>query len=68
MATAIMKERLRLSAARCIVHRTPDWWSTTMTEPEEFEEANLWASRRGDLASPEEAANFLLLVAEAIDE
>lgn len=66
MATAIMKERLRLAAARCIVHNDPEWWSVEMTDPDEFEEANYWSDHRGNLETSEEAANFLLLVAEAI--
>lgn len=70
MATANteMKDRLRLAAIRCIVHRTPEWWSVDMTDEGEFREANYLAADAGILVSPEEAANFLLLVAEAIDE
>lgn len=69
MATANteMKERLRLAAARCIVHSDPRWWSEDMTDAGEFSAAEAY-SDAGDLCTAEDAANYLLLVAEAIDE
>lgn len=70
MATANteMKDRLRLAAIRCIVHSTPEWWSVEMTDEGEFREANYWADDAGLLVTAADAANFLLLVAEAADE
>ncbi|BEP42120.1 hypothetical protein [Variovorax sp. V15] len=73
MATPkLMPERLRLAAARCIVHGTPNWWSTDMTDEDEFREVNyfeqLLSSDNSGIATPEDAANLLLLVAEALDE
>jgi hypothetical protein len=68
MATAIMKERLRLAAARCIVHGDPEWWSPAMTDEGEFRVANYWSQDDDLLTTPADAANFLLLIAEVTDE
>jgi len=71
MATPkLMPERLRLAAARCIVNATPHWWDASMTEQAEFN-AVMRYEVQGDgtgMGTPEDAANLLLLIAEAIDE
>lgn len=70
MATdKVMAERLRLAAARCIVHNDPEWWSTEMTDTSEFNTANAFAGDTSEvLTTPGDAANFLLLCAEELDE
>jgi len=71
MATPmLMPERLRLAAARCIVNATPNWWDAHMTEQAEFN-AVMRYEVQGDgteIGTPEDAANLLLLIAEALDE
>lgn len=67
----VIAERLRLVAARCIVNSTAEWFSTSMTDDDEFRAVDYfddWRRRAPDMQTPEDAANLLLLVAEALDE
>jgi hypothetical protein len=60
---------LTKAAARCLRHRTGNWWETSMLPcGDTFREAEQFTSKADnvDAMSPEHAACFLLLVGEAL--